>query len=175
MSDHEYGDKREYFRVKTQIRVGMRAVSAEELEGLAADIVHREPSPPGRIDPELAQWIGRIERKIDAMLVRLGAAPDADILPAQDELVVLSGNGMLVPAHGKTLAQGTTMLIELTLPEMPLRRIRTLCTVPRELSEEEGIPFLFACINESDRDAVIRHCLAVQRSEHRRVSATPKA
>ncbi len=168
-------DKREYFRVSTQLRVGLRAVAREEVAALAADIVHREPSPPARIDPELAQWIGRIERKLDVILSRLGAAPEGGILPGGEELITLSGGGLLLPPQRKPLARGTTVLVELSLPETPSRRIRALCTVARDIPEDEPLPLTFSCIHESDRDAIIRHCLAVQRSELRRASLKPQA
>jgi hypothetical protein len=173
MDEKSYGDKREYFRVHTRVRVGMRVVRQAEVASLAADIVHREPMPPSRIDPELAAWIGRIERKLDAALVRLGAAAEADVLAGAEELITLSGNGLLLPGEGKVLERGTTALVELTLPELAIRRIRALCTVPRDPrpDDEGGIPLTFTVIHESDRDAIIRHCLAVQRSEMRRSAA----
>lgn len=168
-------DKREYFRVQTRLRVGMRPVRKEEITALAAEIVHREPSPPAQIDPALSEWIGRIERKLDAILQRLGAAEEAGLLPGAEDVVVLSGAGLLMPDRGKTVARGTTLLIELTLPELPMRRIRALCEIPRDhIDEDGGIPLMFACIHESDRDAIIRHCLAVQRSELRRAAAKPR-
>ncbi len=172
METKSFGDKREYFRVRTRLRVGTRVVAEPEIEAISADILHREPAQPSRIDPELAQWIGRIERKLDALLQRLGAAADVDVLPGAEEFVVISGNGLLVPGEGKTLERGTTVLIELTLPEFAMRRIRALCIVPREAREEDegGIPLTFVCIHETDRDAIIRHCLAVQRSEMRRAA-----
>jgi hypothetical protein len=165
-------EKREYFRVHTQLRVGMRSVARGELDAVAAGIVHREPSPPARIDPELAQWIGRIEHKLDVILTRLGAANEAGILPGATESVVLSGGGLLLPSNGKSFPHDTKLLIEFTLPETPMRRIRAICSVVRETNDDDGIPLVFSCINESDRDAVIRHCLAVQRSELRRAEAT---
>jgi hypothetical protein len=168
-------DKREYFRVSTQLRVGLRVVKPEEVAALAADIVHREPSPPARIDPELAQWIGRIERKLDVILSRLGAAPEAGILPGGEELITLSGGGLLLPPQRKPVKRGTTLLVELSVPEVPMRRIRALCSVARDLGEDESMPLTFSCIHESDRDAIIRHCLAVQRSELRRAGPKPQA
>ncbi len=168
-------DKREFFRVSTQVRVGSRVARPEEIESLAADIVHREPSPPARIDPELAQWIGRIERKLDVILSRLGAASEAGVLPGGEELITLSGGGLLLPPQAKPYRHGETLLVELSLPETPMRRIRALCSVTRDVPEHEPIPVTFSCIHESDRDAIIRHCLAVQRSELRRASLKSKA
>jgi hypothetical protein len=172
MQESNPADKREYFRVQTRLRVGMRVVKKEEITSLAADIIHREPSPPSSIDPGLAEWIGRIERKLDAALKRLGAEADVGLLPGSEDVVVLSGGGLLVPVGGKAVPRGTTLLIELTLPELPMRRIRALCTATRDHTEDDdGLALVFSCINESDRDAIIRHCLAVQRSELRRAAA----
>jgi hypothetical protein len=164
-------DKREYFRVTTQLRIGLRPVERGEISALAADIMHREPSPPARIDPELAQWIGRIERKLDVVLSRLGAAAEAGILPGGEEVVTLSGGGLLLPPQTRPLERGAMLLVELSLPETPMRRIRALCRVARELAAGEPVPATFDCVNESDREAIIRHCLAVQRSELRRAHA----
>lgn len=166
----EHADKREYFRVDTRLCVGTRPVPREEVAALSADIVHREASPPARIDPELAQWIARIERKLDAILNRLGAAQDAGMLPGGEVLITLSGGGLRLPAQGKPFARAEALLVELTLPETPMRRIRALCSVTRDLAADEPVPLTFTCIHESDRDAIIRHCLAVQRSEARRAS-----
>ena len=175
MPDGTASDKREYFRVTTRARVGTRVVEPSELSSLSAEIVHRDPMPPARVDPELAQWIGRIERKLDVMLTRLGAAEEAGILPGGEETISLSGNGLLLPAQTKLLRRNTVLLVELSLLDTPMRRLRALCHVPRDVPGGEPVPVTFDCINESDRDVIIRHCLAVQASEQRRLLATAKA
>jgi hypothetical protein len=169
------GDKREYFRVTTQLRIGLRPVEPSEMAVLAADIMHREPSPPARIDPELAQWIGRIERKLDVVLSHLGAAGEAGVLPGGEQVVTLSGGGLLLPPQRLPLERGAVLLVELSLPETPMRRIRALCRVARDLAAGDPVPATFDCVNESDREAIIRHCLAVQRSELRRAHARADA
>jgi len=158
-------DRRGFFRVQTRVRLGLRPVTPEEVAGLRSEILQREPSPRPKVDPGLADWLTRIEEKLDQLLHDAGrAAPGA--LRKQEHSVVLSGSGLLLPNVEATRELGSTLLLEFDLPLCPRHAVRCLAVVAGNRPDADGRPALalgFCCIHEEDRDAIVRHTLVVER------------
>lgn len=145
----------------------MRRVEVAERAGLERAILEREPGVPTGIDPGLAEWLVRVEEKLDLLLDRAGIAP-LGFLPKREGEVVLSGSGLRVPSAGAAIPIGTLLLLELDLPLYPTHRVRCLAAVVHSEDgsrKERGIALEIRCIHEHDRDAIVRHTLAVQRGE----------
>jgi hypothetical protein len=161
----DQSESREYFRVRTRIRVGMRAVTPAEAEAITREIAHREPGYSTRIDFELAEWLARIERKLELVLRKLGDEGEAGSLPSEELDIVLSGNGLSVPARDPKPLEGQHVLVELHLTGSPLRPVRALAIAVRRVAQDPAgsLPLALCAIHESDRDSIIRHCIAVER------------
>jgi len=160
-------DRRGYFRVQTRLRIGLRPVAAAEIEPLRRDILQREPLVRPRLDPGLADWLTRIEEKLDRLLGQAGLASPG--IPRREECsVVISGSGLLLP-HAETPAEiGATLLLDFDLPLSPRHPVRCLAVVAANRPEPHGhyaIALGFCCIHEEDRDAIVRHALIVERRE----------
>jgi hypothetical protein len=160
-------DRRGYFRVQTRLRLGLRPVAAGEIEPLRLEILQREASARPRVDPALADWLTRIEEKLDLLLQQSGCAT-AGMLRKEERSVVLSGSGLLLPGTSLRCDLGATLLVELDLPLRPRHTVRCLAVVAGYRPEPDGHTALalgFCCIHEEDRDAIVRHTLVVERRE----------
>ena len=167
-------ESREYFRVRTRLRVGLRTLTPAEAEEIAREITQREPGYGTRIDFELAEWLARIERKLDIVLRKLGAEAESGVLPSEELDIVISGNGLLVPNDGSLSAAGQHVLVELHLPGTPLRPVRAQAVVVAHAAGDsrELVPLALRVIHEADRDSIIRHCIAVERRNLRQHSVS---
>ena len=161
----EQAESREYFRIRTRLRVGLRELTPAAADEIAREIAHREPGPGTRIDFEHAEWLARIERKLDLVLRRLGAEAEAGNLPSEELDLVLSGNGLSFHREGPLPAAGEQFLVELHLPGTPLRPVRALAVVAKHAHGDSPglLPLALRVIHEADRDSIIRHCIAVER------------
>ena len=159
--------RREYFRVRTRLAVQTRPIDPEEFEELSAQIRSREaPSPPAA-DKALAEWLERIESKLDRLLADAGLAEDGSLGPERD--VWLSGSGIRFDTE-QAYSTGTVLLVEIELPTTPRRVVRTLGRVVDSAATEQSdhaAAIAFVAIHERDRDAVVSYTLAVQRAQIR--------
>jgi hypothetical protein len=158
-------DRRGYFRVETRLRVGLRPAAASEIDGLRREILQREPAGRPRVDPALAEWLTRVEEKLDLLLAQAGlAAPGS--LPKTERSLVLSGSGLFLPRSELRCELGSTLLVEFDLPLRPRHAVRCLALVAGNRPEPDGsvaLALSFCCIQEEDRDAIVRHSLIVER------------
>jgi hypothetical protein len=164
-------DKRSYFRVHTRVPVRARPVRPEEVERLEAEIRCREAPAAPPVDPHLAEWLDRIEAKLDRLLTHAGLGEKAQLGPEEEQEVLLSGSGMKFRSTNP-YSPGTVLLVEFELPTTPRHRVRTLaCVIDQEPSRDEPPDFpvvvAFHTIHEIDRDAVVGHTLAVERTQLR--------
>jgi hypothetical protein len=157
-------DRRGYFRVHTRLRLALRPVAADEVEALRREILQREPLGRPRLDPELADWLTRIEEKLDLLLADAGLAPSG-ALRKDERSVVLSGGGLLLPRAELDCEAGQALLVEFDLPLRPRHAVRCLATLAGGRPETGGaapLALRFVCIHEEDRDAIVRHALIVE-------------
>jgi hypothetical protein len=164
-------DKRSYFRVWTRVPLRARPVAPDEVEQLETDIRNRKAPPSVPVDRHLAEWLDRLEAKLDRLLTHFGLCDGAPLGPEDEQDVMLSGSGMKFWSSNP-YSPGTVLLLEFELPTTPRHRVRTLARVvnndgPRE--DREGYPaaVAFHTIHEIDRDAVVGHSLAVERTQLR--------
>ncbi|MCP3983628.1 MAG: hypothetical protein GY723_04525 [bacterium] len=161
-------DKRSYYRVHTFLPVRCRRIADSELEGLSTDIMVREASEVSKVDPGLAEWLDRIEGKLDLLLERFET--EADVwTTAQGALeVTISGSGIQLPVCEEIPIEAD-VLLEVTLPGIPKHMVRCIARVAEcEVDAKQvTIGAGFTVIAECDRDAIIAHVLEIQRSELR--------
>jgi hypothetical protein len=164
-------DKRSYFRVWTRVPLRARPVAPDEVEQLETDIRNRKAPASVPVDRHLAEWLDRIEAKLDRLLMHFGLADGAPLGPEDEQDVLLSGSGMKFWSMS-LYSPGTVLLIEFELPTSPRHRVRTLARVVNNepsRDDREGYPAAvgFHTIHEIDRDAVVGHSLAVERTQLR--------
>jgi hypothetical protein len=155
-------DRRGYFRMHTRLRVGLRAATSGEVEALRGEILLRDPPLRPHLDPALAEWLGRIEEKLDALLEHAGLA-SGGALRKEERSVVLSGGGILLPSVALSTAPGATFLLELELPLLPRHTVRCLAQVTGASADRDALALRFDTIHESDRDAIVRLALMIER------------
>jgi hypothetical protein len=165
------GGRRSFFRVRTRLPVRFRPVGPEEVERLEAEIRTRKAPSAPPVDPHLAEWLDRIEAKLDRLLSQAGLAEKAQLGPEEEQEILLSGSGMKFQSPSP-YSPGMVLLVEFELPTTPRHRVRTLARViEQDPGPEEGEEFpvvvAFHTIHEIDRDAVVGHTLAVERAELR--------
>jgi len=161
MSSEPSRDDREYFRVQTELPLRLRPVAEAERDSLALNILQRETSESGDVDPHLAHWLDRIESKLDHMLTHLGLDVEG-MRPTERLPVVLSGSGMLLPAlEGK--CDGRWFLLDFELPGTPDHPVRALAERVHNGPRGELLALRFTTITPEDRKAVVRHTLDVER------------
>jgi hypothetical protein len=164
-------DKRSYFRVWTRVPLRARPVGPEEVEQLETEIRNRKAPPALPVDQHLAEWLDRIEAKLDRLLAHAGLGEGVPLVPDDEQDVLLSGGGMKFWSS-RPYSPGTVLLLEFDLPTTPRHHVRTLArVVGNEPSRDdcEGYPtaVTFHAIHEIDRDAVVGHSLAVERAQLR--------
>lgn len=163
---------RVYFRVRTQLAIRMQPVKSHDRERLEWEITRGETREESQIDPDLASWLGRIESKLDRILLHVGAESE-ELRPTEVHSVVLSGGGISVLCERKEDPQ-TLLLVDFELPGAVPYRIRCLASVVSATpSEQNGtdLAMSYVAINERDREAIVRFTLDVERGELRSRSA----
>ena len=159
---------RSYFRVETRIGLRVHALDPDRWEAESRAILEDRSRPLQGVDPELASWLDRIERKLDRLLEATGSAASGEIAHTEFRDVVLSGSGIRL-GDASELEVGQPALLELELPVSPVVRIRCLGTVAREegAGEDREVAVRFDVIREADRDRIVQYTLEVQRTELR--------
>jgi hypothetical protein len=163
-------EARSYFRVRTRVALKARPIGPEEVERLEAEIRSREAPAAPAVDPHLAEWLDRIEAKLDRLLAHTGLAEPMQLGPEDEQEVLLSGSGMRFRS-ARPYSPGTVLLLEFELPTTPRHRVRTLARVvehdPSPDERDFSTAVAFHAIHEIDRDAVVGHALAVERLQLR--------
>jgi hypothetical protein len=161
---------RSYFRVRTRLPLRALPVGPDEVERLQVEIRSRGAPAAPPVDPHLAEWLDRIEGKLDRLLAEAGLGERRQLGPEDEQEVLLSGAGMKFQSS-RSYPPAAMLLVEFELPTTPRYRVRALAqVVGQEPSRgEEGFPtaVAFQDIHEIDRDAVVGHTLAVERMQLR--------
>ena len=165
-------DSRAYFRVRTHIPLRFRQLDPDEIDAMAAEIYGQPEDSEVEIEPALALWFDRLERKLDRILRALGESDTEDV--GKSRTVVLSGAGMRFACDAKERDFTGHLLIDFELPGHPRHVVRC---IGRSLSarddgesdmSEDSLAVEFVTLREADRDAIVQHTLDVQRAELRR-------
>jgi hypothetical protein len=164
----EGAERRTFFRVLTHLPVKSRAVSAREVEALTRELPERRAPDFSRIDPGLAGWLDRIERKLDRVLLHLGIGDPVAFGEDDVQEVMLSGAGMSL-ASDAPVPPGELTLVEFEIPGTPAHLVRCLARVirhhrPKKAGDPVTSAVAFEVINEADREAIVRHAVEVQRT-----------
>lgn len=161
-------DRREYFRANTRIPFRYRKVDPEDVEEVANRIRAGSDSHPGNLDPALASWLDRLERKLDRVLAAVGACEFGPLGAEDARTISLSGCGMAFPCQ-EQLPRGAALLLEFDLSGTRMHRVSVLGEVVYTRPDEAGgasqTAVRFNVIHETDRDAIVRHVLDVQRRD----------
>ena len=162
-------DKRSYYRVSSFLPVRCRRVRPSELPGLTSEIQTREAPDVSKVDPGLAEWLDRVETKLDRILVRYETEEESWMTSEGALEVTLSGSGIRFPVC-EEVALDSDVLMEITIPGTPKHMVRCIGRVAECEAEGKSVTVAagFRVIAECDRDAVIAHVLEIQRSELRR-------
>ena len=165
-------EKRDYFRVETQLPLRARLVCGAERPHLEREILASDPKESNEFDPQLAAWLDRLESKLDRVLKLLGE-DGADLRPTETHDVVISGSGIGLAMTGDVESEAC-VLLDFELPGPPAHRVRCLGTVVRADARPDGsseVAAAYIAIREEDREAIIRHTLDVERFALRSRSA----
>lgn len=158
---------REYFRVRADLPLRTEPLAQADYGRTATEILsHVEPELPD-LDPALVGWLDRMERKLDYVLRHFDTSDRPDAV-GWGNTTAISGSGLsFVPEH--PIAPGTALILEIELPETPIRYVRC---IGRVVEQGEGgddaaapreIGVAFETIRSNDRDAIVRTTLAIQR------------
>ncbi len=173
--------EREYFRIRTYARVGLRLVDPAGLEGarLWVRSQHLPPvMPAGTLDEsrqapeqramlELLQriWVSleRIDRRIGQLAAGPGGADGWLLEPDEPLAIGLSASGF-AGDFGVPHPTGTLVLATLDLAEAGLPPIPVLARLARRFAHEgrEVIAFAFEEIDEADRERLVQLALRRQ-------------
>ncbi len=178
--------EREYFRIRTHARVGLRRVAAGELgrARLRVRALHVPPViPAGSLDesrqsPEERATLAVLQRiwialeRLDRRVASLAAGPGGEeawlVSPDEPVEVGLSASGF---AGDFALGDATGTLFEasLDLSEAGLPPIPALVRLARRFAHEdrEIVAFAFDEIHEADRERVVQLALRRQSEELR--------
>lgn len=162
--------ERDYFRVKTRLRLRSRRAAADDISLLEHEILEGAALRDPDLDPAVASVLARMEAKLDRILAHLGLPHGGALIDVEHQEVMLSGSGMHC-ALSHPASTGDVLVLEFELPGAPPRVVRGLATVRalrRDPSEDFGPVVLeFRTLRLEDRDAVVQHTLEVQRRELR--------
>ena len=162
-------DDRGYFRVATRVGLSIRVVSEVEWEA-AVETIETNAPLASAIEPETARILDRLEQKLDLVLEHLGTPNPQRIRHPELQDVQLSGSGVRLSLP-TDFAAGDRVQVELDLSPMPTDRIVSLGTIV--VSEPGGTAIRFDVIREEDRDRIVQHTLAVERSRVRHDRSVP--
>ena len=166
MTDDSSAD-REFFRVTTTIPLRATPVGPDDYHRNANEILSRIDPPLPDVDVALIGWLDRIERKLDRLLGHQGLTETKSLEASDRKSVELSGSGMSFSSD-ETNEPGNALLLEFELPETPIRVVRCMGRVVEETESLRGrVGVAFETIRQSDRDAIVRYTLAVQRQQIR--------
>ena len=159
------GTRRQYFRVKTRMAIRTRVLQPEEADRLRLDIAERKPSSEPKLDPRLERWLERIERKLDEIRAQFDPEVERPLGVADLREIEISGSGLAwrgAPRH----EAGAFVRAVFELPRPLCREVVVLGRVVKRHGEDpsrEPVAIAFEAISEEDRDAIVRHCLDVER------------
>jgi hypothetical protein len=178
--------EREYYRIRTHARVGLRVVTGPEVEParLRVRAAHVPPViPAGSLDesrqsPEQRATLAVLQRiwialeRIDRRVASLAAGPGGEepwlVAPDQPLAIGLSASGF---AGDFALREPTGALFEATLDlsEAGLPPIPALARLARRFAHDGGqvVAFAFEEIHEADRERVVQLALRRQSEELR--------
>lgn len=166
--DKEFQDglkRREYFRVRTRVALRTCELTQEEADRLRLDVADRKPSSEPKLDPRLERWLERIERKLDEVRAHLDPEVERPLGAADLQEIEISGSGLAW--HGTpSYTAGAWVRAEFELPRPIARQVVVLAhAVERDAGGEAPPPqaIAYEAISEEDRDAIVRHCLDVER------------
>lgn len=169
MAIAEVDNGREYFRIGTNLRVRARPLVEGRRAQLEAQILTRTREKSD-LDPALLERLERLEDRIDLLLEHFGLGEGPMFRDEDVQHVLISGSGMRLADPGDAAA-GQEWIVDLEIPETPPRAVRLLARVRRVGLGGDGSPgdvaLQFSVIHEDDRDAIIAHCLAVERRGRR--------
>ena len=173
-------ERREYFRIQTFARVGLRVLSEEEGEQARLRLKSRRPSAflsPTAIDESglssehrvaldlmlrIALTLDRIDRRLDEM-ARAGQSADGHLLSLQPVDITLSGSGFS-GQFSLDVSPGELVEAQLDLWESGLPLIGALARIVK-LEESEGhmiTAFGFEEILPEDQERIIQLTLRSQ-------------
>ena len=165
-SDYLEGLKRrEFFRVRTRLALRTTALRPEEADRLRLDVADRKPSGAPQLDPRLEQWLERIERKLDELRAHLDPQVERPLGVADMREIEISGSGLAWRGEPR-YDPDVWIRAEFELPPPLARSIVVLARSvarPPGSEDNEVQAIAFEAIFEGDRDAVVRHCLDVER------------
>ena len=166
VKDDSGANRRSFYRVKARIPLRHRRVRPDEREDLEREILTPRPEPPD-VEPPLAAWMQRLERKLDTVLSHLDDAVPAPLGELDLCQVELSASGMMFAAKETADVDGIELL-EFLLPGIESRVVRALARVvvrceSGEPGEVPQVAFAFSTIDEEDREAIVRFGNEVQR------------
>jgi len=159
--------RRAYFRVQTHIPLRLGWLTSEQAQVLVHSIETSRRDELSIRDDGLRVILQRIEEKLDLLLqAQQGGAP-LSLGQIEPQRVALSGSG-LETGTAEPFRPGDPVKVELLLPGTTPRPITALARVvygpSRRVSEgQESVALAFSHVDESDRDAIVRHVYDVQR------------
>lgn len=166
--DQEFLDglkRREYFRVRTRVALRTREITPEEADRLRLDVAGRKPSSEPKLDPRLERWLERIERKLDEVRAHLDPEVDRPLGVADLREIEISGSGLAWQGAPEYEA-GVWILAEFELPAPIMRPVVVLARAVARQPDRDATPpqaIAYEAIAEGDRDAIVRHCLDIER------------
>lgn len=159
-------DPSAYYRVRVDIPLRVTPLEDAEVADRTTEVLSQVDEPAPELDSALVGWLSRIERKLDRLLAKQGILEGPHLCLEEHSSVELSAAGMRLPAAFPA-RPGHALLIEFELPEVPVRMVRCIGRVTRSepvLGDPPGdCDIAFETIRQSDRDAVVRYTLVVQR------------
>ncbi len=157
--------RREYFRVRTRLAIRTHLLRPEEADRLRLDVADRKPSGAPQLEPRLEQWLERIERKLDELRAQLDPQFERPLGAADMREVEISGSGLAWRGEPRYDPE-SWIRADFELPPPLARSIVVLArSVARSAGSDEGAvqAIAYDAIFEGDRDAIVRHCLDVER------------
>ena len=165
MNETNTEPNRGFFRVAAQVGLRVEPVGPEQWAETELALQADPTAVSKQVEPELAAWLERLERKLDLVLEQVGAPVSMRAEHPEVQEVMLSGSGIRFDA-GHAFDEGAPVRIDLELPGSPSVLIQCLGKIVRlEDSGDAAHPcaIRFEVIREVDRDRIVQHTLAIQR------------
>lgn len=186
MTDPEAPDRREFFRIRTLARVGLRPLGGDELEGARLRIAARaqparfaigmggddlRPPPESYAVLHLLQQIlfalERANRRLDDLLAYQVSGSVRSALLGESLMISLSGSGF-AGSFAYELRTGERVEVELELPESGLPILPCLARVVHAQKEEGKRTYAalyFEALSPEDRERIVQFCIQTQSRE----------